>query len=354
MNDSLTQSSLTDAESRQLMADAEDLNGAYPDAILLLARYAGGRPEASEAEITFVDDAGITLDVRGSDQTRVAFDRPASSLDEARAFLHALFGRARSLAGDSVPTTSLEREIDASTRLSTFQTSVVDVEDLTPRLRQITFGGGLDDFISIAPDQYLLVTPGHGDDPDAPRAYYTVRRERPNEVDMWFVLHEHGPLSDWAGSVERGSKASLWGPRFSFRPPADTDRLLLVADDTGLAAVAAILEASRTVPARVIIETYRPDHIVELEAGPEVSIDWLFRGDDPAGTGSRLLDAVWGHDLDTHRLYAFGAAESHQMSAVRKHLRHELGMAQSNVHMTGYWRRSTPRSSQTTQRRNSE
>lgn len=349
VSEALTAPGLSDAEARQLIADAEDLNGAYPDAVLFLARYAGHGPDASEAEIGAVDDGGVTLHILGSDGTRhrihVAFEEPVTTLEQARTCLHSLFGRARSIAGDSVPLTSLEREIATSTRLPSFQTSVVDVEDLTPRLRQITFGGGLDDFTPAGPDQYLLVTP-NADDGHAstPRAYYTVRRWHGGQIDMWFVLHGHGPLSRWAATATPGAEVSLWGPRTSFRPPPDMTKLLLVADDTGLPAVAAILEAKWDLPARVILETSDANS-VELDTAPDVTIDWTLRGDDQPGRGTRLLEAVQRQDLDIEGLYAFGAGESRQISAVRKHLRRELGMPQSHVQMTGYWRhRETDRS----------
>ena len=81
-----------------------------------------------------------------------------------------------------MPRTSLELEIAAVADLKTFQTAVSEVVDLTPRLRQVTFSGGFDQFTSIAPDQFMLVTP-----PDAGgQAYYTVRRWRAEmgEMDM--------------------------------------------------------------------------------------------------------------------------------------------------------------------------
>ncbi len=131
---------------------------------------------------------------------------------------------------------------------------------------------------------------------------------------------------------------SLWGPRTSFRPPPDTRQMLLLADDTGLPAIAAILEANREVPALVVLETYDANRDVKIEAGPRARIEWLPRSDDPPGSKNRLLEAVKRHDLEINGLYAFGAAESRQTSAVRRHLRTELRMPQTHVQMTGYWR----------------
>jgi NADPH-dependent ferric siderophore reductase len=185
--------------------------------------------------------------------------------------------------------------------------------------------------------------PGERRDGTPRWAYYTVRRWRPDdrEVDMWFVLHEpEGPVSGWAAGASPGDTVSLWGPRTSFHPPAGTRSLLLVADDTGLPAVAAILDdRDEATTARVVIEAHDRDHAVELALRPGDEIHWMFRDGREPGTGGGLADAVAEMDLDTDGLYAFGAAESREITAVRRLLRGERGMAQPNVQMTGYWRR---------------
>ncbi|MEM9516825.1 MAG: SIP domain-containing protein, partial [Actinomycetota bacterium] len=57
------------------------------------------------------------------------------------------------------------------------------------------------------------------------------------------------------------------------------------------------------------------------------------------GTTGLLIEAVGRRALDVPGLYALGAAESREVTAVRKHLRHDVGMAPDQVAMTGYWRR---------------
>ena len=161
---------------------------------------------------------------------------------------------------------------------------------------------------------------------------------------MWFVLHDaDAGVSGWAARAVPGDRVALWGPRRSHEPPRHTTSQLLVADETGLGAVAAILdEADADQAIHVVLEAADADHLVDLPTGPHIMTEWLFRDGDRAGTGTRLLDAVRRLELDLAGLYAYGAAETHQISAVRAHLRSERGLAAQQVRMTGYWRRTAP------------
>jgi NADPH-dependent ferric siderophore reductase len=68
----------------------------------------------------------------------------------------------------------------------------------------------------------------------------------------------------------------------------------------------------------------------------------LRNGRDP-GTGSELVDTVVALELDGDGWWAFGGAESRQATAVRRHLRRDLGWPAERVSMTGYWRRADRR-----------
>lgn len=330
--------SLSQDDLEVLAEDADHLNDEHQDTVTFVARFAGDWPDIRHASLAAVYEEGVEFELvleDGSPTTRrLEFSNPPVGIDAVRTALYALLGVAREQAPDSVPATSLELEIAAVAELKTFQTAVLEIVDLTPRLRQITFAGGLENFTPIAPDQFLLVTP-----PDAGgQAYYTVRRWRatPGELDIWFVLHDdHGPISGWAAGTHPGDDVSLWGPRTSFEPPEETTSLVLVADDTGLPAVAAIMESTE-LPTRAIVETYDPDHVVDLPG----RVDWLFRGEDHPGTGGRLPAAMEAFDVKAVGTYFFGAGESREMTSIRKHLRQGRGLPREQVQMTAYWRRS--------------
>ena len=253
-------------------------------------------------------------------------------------------------------------------RIRTFLTRVSAVEDVHPHLRQITFAGGdLTTFEPIGPDTFcylLLPPPGRDElgidqsftweqhsqmtsDEQPVGVYYTVRRWRPEaaELDMLCVLHgdgdgEGGPASGWAARAERGDPVALWGPRTAYHPPPETDWLLLAADETGLPAVAAILEQlPDAVPAIVLAEVADRFEHQPLPTSPTIDITWLHRDGAPPGTTTLLADAVRRLAWLGGRPYVWGGGESRAMTAIRGHVRHEIGLEQASVSLVAYWRR---------------
>lgn len=258
-------------------------------------------------------------------------------------------------------------------RIRTFLTQVVAVEDVHPHLRQITFGGAdLAAFEPIGPDTFLYVLlppPGRteltidqgftweacfrmGDDVRPVGAYYTLRRWRPEaaEVDLLFVLHpvdgDHpgGHASRWAARAQVGDPVALWGPRTSWVPPVGTDGYVLVADDTGLPAAAAILEL---LPPGTPVELFAEvDALEERHPLPErdgaTRVHWVHRDGAAPGTTTALADAAVAHlragGVPGTAPYVWGGGESRIMTAVRKVVRHELGLAREQVSLIAYWR----------------
>jgi NADPH-dependent ferric siderophore reductase len=267
---------------------------------------------------------------------------------------------------DRVPLTTLEQQVTPTQSLPTLVSHVAEITDLSPNLREIVLEGGLEDFVSRGGDQfvYLMVRrpggaqvpadhtmaaqldtkPGTG--PIA--AYYTVRSwdARIRRLTFWMVRHgHHDGVGGWVGRCEIGERVALWGPRAGFGMRPRPTSWLFVADESGLAAVGALLDELPTrVSAQVIVETVDADHVIDLPARNGVAVTWLHRGNDEAGTNPRLLSAVRSLHLDDNprHLIAFGAGESKQMTQIRKYLRHSIGIAADNVSITGYWRRKQP------------
>ncbi|MFK8023941.1 MAG: siderophore-interacting protein [Ilumatobacter sp.] len=358
----------------ELDAVLAQLNSDYADTVLfvvrhLTARHAGiERSTVLRGHLASIGPSriGASAAIAGGANVEIGWDFTSepNTADDVRGQLFELLGEARAAAPDGDPLTSLEREL-AGRETPTHLSTVVAVTDLNPALRQITFGG-LDQFVSLDGDQFMYVLappPGQheltiGMDftwsrfeemPDAERpvgAYYTVRRWRPEqrEVDMWFALHDHaGPASSWAADAAVGCPVALWGPRTIYSPAAHASHFVIVVDDSGLGAAAAILDQLLARPnaptVTVIAETTSPATTIELPTQEGVTIRWLFRADRPAGTGTELLAAVRDLDLDPARTDTFGAAESRQITSVRTHLRQQVGLRADRVSMTGYWRR---------------
>ncbi|MGB0114144.1 MAG: SIP domain-containing protein [Ilumatobacteraceae bacterium] len=343
----------------------EHFNANHADTVLLLARFAADCPEAHDAEAIAVDAEGVDLAVTidgASGLARLRFDGAVTTPADVSAQIVARIAIARAAAGDRMPETSMEEEMALVTNLRTHAAEVVEIRDLSPNLREVVIQGPFEGFVSRGGDQfaYLFVNRGTGDEVPADYsmatwrtadvatrpfgAYYTVRSwdADARRITLWLVRHGHDDgVGGWAGRCQLGERVALWGPRPGFRAPTTLRRHLLVADESGFAAVAArIAELPTDHQVQVIVETVDASHTVELTDRSDVDIQWVFRGDAEPGSGTRLHDAVRALDLDLDGLCAFGAAESHDVSAIRRHLRRERAMPADSVSMTGYWRRA--------------
>ncbi|MFE9807934.1 siderophore-interacting protein [Streptomyces sp. NPDC005548] len=267
-----------------------------------------------------------------------------------------------------------------------FSLRVVRTRRLGPSLVRVTFGGpDLEAFHSDGRDQSLslfLPHPGQSEPavpvelgdgwwqgwrelPDDVRAMmrsYTLRSLRrgpgvPTEVDIDFVLHgtdpgaavPAGPASRWASGARAGDRVVLLGPALAdnrairFRPPADTDLVVLWGDETALPAACAILES---LPAglrvRAWLEVQHAGDILEPATAADAEITWLVRderSDARPPSSSLALDALRAAQLPAARApYAWIAGESGRVRELRRHLVRERGIDRGRVTFVGYWR----------------
>jgi NADPH-dependent ferric siderophore reductase len=352
----------------------EHLNDEHGDWSLVVGRAFGDLPDAERAVVVGLDRDGIDLAVGvfgATHAVRVPFPRPIDDGLQLQLVGVELARTARQQLGQD-ELTLIEREVAELVAIRTFVTGVVRTETVTRGVRQITFGGGdLATFRPIGPDQFLYVLappPGRTElgidasftweqfaampSEDQPiGAYYTVRRWRPDvgELDLLFVLHgidadghddgTAGPAARWAATAAPGDPVALWGPRTAYAPPAATDRYVLVADDTGLPGVAAIIESLPAgTPIDVVAEVDSEEDRLPLPEQEGLTVTWCYRRGAAAGTTTALVDAVRALPWPEGTTYAWGGAESKAITAVRRHLRDERGLSQDAVSMTGYWR----------------
>jgi NADPH-dependent ferric siderophore reductase len=199
--------------------------------------------------------------------------------------------------------------------------------------------------------------------PDEVRAVmrsYTLRslRRDPDEIDIDFVLHEPaGPASRWAARACAGDRVQLLGPAvadnraFRFRPPEDTDLVLLWGDETALPAVSAILEALPAGQrARVWLEVRDAGDIRDLATEADAEITWLVT-EKTGAEGSHRLQGVGGAPTPmalgalraarlpiAERPYVWIAGESGCVKELRRHFVRERGIDRRRVTFVGYWR----------------
>ena len=168
---------------------------------------------------------------------------------------------------------------------------------------------------------------------------YTVRAYSVEEswMDVDFVRHGAGLASSWAESARPGDVVGAVGG--GGRLPRACDWILLMADDTGVPALAAILE---TLPEEqrgvALIEVDAEADEQPLACPPGVNVRWLHRrGTDPAASGL-LTEAGSALELpsDLDGVFAWVSAESHVVRDMRKDLR-ERGVPRRNQLIIGYW-----------------
>jgi len=248
--------------------------------------------------------------------------------------------------------------------------SVLRRELVTPHMVRVTFGGddlerfehrGFDQWFRLAipvhdhdrfdrlPDRYDLagylryLTIARGARPVIRN--YTVRafRSDPAELDVDFVVHgTAGVAAPWAMAAEPGTEAALIDQGCGWRPvPADW--LLLVADESGLPAVAGILrDLPRDACGHAIVELFDARDRQELDAPPGVTVHWMERapGADP---GSSALPALRRLDFPDGEVYAFAVGESAVATGARRHLVSERQVPKASVTFCSYWKRGAAR-----------
>ncbi|MER7178461.1 siderophore-interacting protein [Streptomyces hyaluromycini] len=254
-----------------------------------------------------------------------------------------------------------------------FSLQVARTRRLGPSLVRVTFAGAdLAHFHSHGRDQSLslfLPAEGHtepavptelGDGwwqgwrelPDGVRAVmrsYTLRelRRDPDEIDIDFVLHgvepgaavAAGPASRWASRAAAGDRVVLLGPAIAdnrairFRPPEDTDLVLIWGDETAVPAATAALES---LPAgtrvRAWLEVPCAGDVQDVATEADAEITWLVGGRE-------ATEEIRAAQLPSHaHPYAWIAGESGRVKELRRHLVGERGIDRRRVTFVGYWR----------------
>ncbi|AXH00376.1 siderophore-interacting protein (plasmid) [Deinococcus wulumuqiensis] len=220
------------------------------------------------------------------------------------------------------------------------QLTVKAVTDLTPSLRRITLtGDDLTDFHSPGADDHIKVFFASADGDDLTGRDYTPRAFRPDvlELDLDFVLHEHGMATTWARNADIGDELLIGGPRGSTLVKYEFDEYFLVADDAALPALARRLEelpAGAKVTA--LVEVQSAAHQLLLSSDAAVQLRWLHRGEAAAGTTTLLRDAVREWQIPSGTVFVWVGAERKAALGIKKELL-ARGLDAETMRVTAYW-----------------
>lgn len=254
--------------------------------------------------------------------------------------------------------------------------TVLRRERLAPHWMRITLGGGeIADFRPMGFDQWFRIfLPLGGDEgldrlpakanklfgylrylriPDGVRPVmrnYSVRAFRPAtadsdaELDVDFVLHGSaedgtaGPASRWAETCEPGESVVLIDEGLAFNPERGTDRVVLVADETGLPAIAGV---SASLPSRAtglaIVEVPSAEDALEFEHPAGITVRWIVREHD-VKPGTLALQTLRDASLPDAPFHAYIVGEQALPTEARRHLVTDRGVSKDLVSFCGYWR----------------
>ncbi|KQY55955.1 phage tail protein [Aeromicrobium sp. Root495] len=256
------------------------------------------------------------------------------------------------------------------TRLIKLQ--VLRTERISTHFQRVTVGGGsIEHFVPMGYDQWFRLFIPTTDDaaldrlPDKVSTIgylkylrinaeirpvlrnYTVRAYRAEgpqgpEIDIDLVLHGSaadgtaGPGSSWAETCVEGDWIGIVDEGLVFDPGVGQDDVLLVADETGVPAVAGVL-ASLPDDAQglAVLEVQADDDVLDLPGPPGVEQRWIVRGPD-AVPGAQALAEV--EKLDVRPTWhAFAVGESGLATGTRRHLV-ARGLAKDRVNFCGFWK----------------
>ncbi|GAA1517068.1 NADPH-dependent ferric siderophore reductase [Agromyces terreus] len=181
---------------------------------------------------------------------------------------------------------------------------------------------------------------------------YTVREfraataDRGAELDIDFVLHEspdtgalEGVAAAWAAGCRAGDRVGLLDEGYGFDASEAASWFLLVADETGLPAVAGICASlPADVTGAAIVEIPDAADAQEFPKPAGVVVHWVVRqhGDRPGAGAYAAASAVEVPGAVAAHAYAVG--ESGLATGIRRLLVTERGWAKGDVSFCGYWR----------------
>nr|WP_275585953.1 siderophore-interacting protein [Geodermatophilus sabuli] len=116
---------------------------------------------------------------------------------------------------------------------------------------------------------------------------------------------------------------------------------MLAGDETALPAISRILaEAAPSTAGVALVEVAGAAERQPVPAPAGVEVRWLHRDGTPPGEGTLLADAVAALDRPPgDDVFAWVAAESGAVRAIRADLRGRWGLGRAQHHAIGYWRR---------------
>lgn len=223
---------------------------------------------------------------------------------------------------------------------------VIRTSRVTPNMHRVTLGGeGMNRFPDDQESAYIKLFFPREDGEKPYVRTYTVRHQRPGEIDVDFNLHGNpdaphtsGPAASWALSTRPGDRILVGGPGPKKMINPEADWHLLAGDMTALPAISVNLEQ---LPAdargHAVISILHEDDAQPLKHPENIKLHWVV---DPApcDEGQTLLDYITALDLPEGEPSIWTACEFSSMRALRAHFKETWKPSRENLYISSYWK----------------
>lgn len=235
-----------------------------------------------------------------------------------------------------------------------------DVVEVTPRMRRVFLrGDGLREAVATGPDQRVKLSfpASHRFTGAADEAALARRRRRTytllhldpesGTATVDFVLHPGGVAATWAAEAVPGDEVMLTAPVGGFEVPGDADEVVLVADETGLPALQAIVAGLRagaeggagawSVPIRAYVEVAdAAERQPEPASSAGVQATWLARDGAPHGAPMAALAPELAASVSP-QVAVWIAGEAAAVRDLRNALITDAGVDRHRIDAVAYW-----------------
>lgn len=239
---------------------------------------------------------------------------------------------------------------------------VVQVAQLTPGMRRVTFGGAdLAGFTSLAPEDHIKVFfPAEGQErPVVPvigplgiplplngkplARDYTVRRFDAARclLDIDFFLHgDAGVAARWAAQAAPGQQLALAGPRGSFVLTEKFDWQLFIGDETALPEIARRIEDlpgdTRAIAVLAVDDAHEQQPLI---SDARLQVEWLHRKTLAGSVADAYVAALTRVLPSEGRGFIWLAGEASEVRTVYNDLVRVRGIARDQINASGHWKR---------------
>ncbi|PHQ33251.1 siderophore-interacting protein [Rhodopirellula bahusiensis] len=217
---------------------------------------------------------------------------------------------------------------------------VIRSTPITEHMLRITLGG--EELASLAADQEsayvkLLISQSDGEPPL--KRSYTIRHQRPTEIDIDFVLHESpGPASAWAIGAQPGDRITVAGPGPKKLINHAADWFLLAGDMTAIPAISVNLrQLPEDAIGYVVIEVPSPADIQDLEHPAKVELHWEVNP-EPDVDGLFLASKVRTLSWLEGQPAVWAACEFNSMRVLRSFLGEHDNLPNTHLYLSSYWK----------------